>query len=831
MRPSRAVNWRSAWRGLLGAGAVCGLLWVVAGLPALAQTPSVSPVQRASEPIPLPEVAAQAEQARRLLADLEARSVPDGGLRTIESGLSALSDRLRSLRDRADQQLKDNPPLAALEVMLKEWKLARLEPANQLARLTQAAAQADQDLQQASELRARWARTLEEARKSRAPGSVIRRIEETLAGIRSTQRTLEGYRATVLSIQERLTQQARLGDDMLERIERAKGERVGTLLQIDGLPVWHIELWTGGWSELPSGLAELAAGIGRVVSVGLIRAGRRAAVHLILFTLLLALIMWADRASRRWIAEKQPGVPSAAALERPVSAALLLWMFFSPALYSQESWTLVYLATIIAVVPAVRAAAQILPWRLGRGRYVFAAIVIADRIRELLTGVPSLEQIVFLGEMVAATLFGLWIFRRMPLPAREGGCPSLTIPAYLLRGVVALSAFAALIGGLGYMDLARIFGSGALVACFDGLAIFAGVHIVRGLACCLLRVWPLGLLESVRRHRAGLERRLASTLNGVGTLAWCLASLAAFTVLDEVQGVVWPLFSAEWGWGALRVALGDLILFGLVAWAALWVATAVRFVLEEDVFPRVQMAKGLPLALSRIAQYLIVLLGFSLALGVLGVDLTKITILAGAFGVGIGFGLQTIVNNFISGLVLLFERPVHVGDAVQIGEFAGEMRRIGFRSSTVRTWEGADVIVPNSQLISERVTNWTLSDRMRRIDIKVGVAYGTDPQRVLALLLGAARAHPKLLGAPEPLALFLGFGESALNFELRGWTEDFDSWVVIRSELGVAVYAALAEAQIVIPFPQRDIRVRTVEQRSDDKEAESRAGSKTKGEM
>jgi potassium efflux system protein len=826
MTPSRAMSWKSVWCGLRGAGAVCGLLWVVTGLPAMAQTLSVSPAQSASEPIPLPEVAAQAEQVRGLLSDLEARSVPDEELRTIESGLSVLSERLRGLRVRAEQQLEDNPPLASLEVMLKEWQLARLEPTAQLARLTQAATQTDQELQQAGARRARWTRTLEEARKSRAPGPVIGRIEATLAGIRSTQRTIEGHRATVLSLQERLTQQARLGDDMLGRIERAKGERVGGLLQMDGLPVWHIELWAGAWSELPSGLAELAAGVGRVVSVGLIRAGRRAAAHLILFALLLALIMWADRASRRWIAEKQPAVPSATALERPVSAALVLWLFFSPVFYSQESWTLVYLATIIAVVPVVRVAVQVLRRAPSRVRYIFAAIVIADRIRVLLTGVPSLEQVIFLGEMVVTTLYGLWIFRLMTVPDREGGRPSLTILAYLFRGTMAFTALSALIGGLGYMDLARIFGMGALGACFDGLAIFAGVHIVRGLACCLLRVWPLGLLESVQSHRAGLERRLARILNGVGMLAWCLASLAAFNVLNEVLGVVWPLFSAKWGWGALRVALGDLILFGLVVWAALLVSTAMRFVLEEDVFPRVQLDKGLPLALSRIAQYLIALLGFSLALGVLGVDLTKITILAGALGVGVGFGLQTIVNNFISGLILLFERPVHVGDAIQIGEFAGEMRRIGFRSSTVRTWEGADVIVPNAQLISERVTNWTLSDRMRRVDIKVGVAYGTDPQRVLELLLGAARAHPKLLGTPEPLALFLGYGESTLNFELRSWTEEFDRWLIIRSELGVAVHAALAEAQIVIPFPQRDIRVRMVEQKSEDGAAtESREGS------
>ena len=261
----------------------------------------------------------------------------------------------------------------------------------------------------------------------------------------------------------------------------------------------------------------------------------------------------------------------------------------------------------------------------------------------------------------------------------------------------------------------------------------------------------------------------------------------------------------------LRLSLGDLLLFVIVVWAAFLVAGAAQCLLAEDVFPRVHMARGLPLALSRIAQYLILIVGFSMALGVLGVDLTKITILAGALGLGVGFGLQNAVNNFISGLILLVERPINVGDAIQIGEFQGEVKRIGIRSSTVRTWEGADVLVPNAQLVSERVANWTLSDRLRRVDLHVGVAYGTDPQRVLDLLLGVARDHPKVLRQPEPIALFLEFGDSALRFELRAWTDDFGNWVSVRSELTVAVSAALAAAKIEIPFPQRDLHIRMID--------------------
>jgi small-conductance mechanosensitive channel len=196
-----------------------------------------------------------------------------------------------------------------------------------------------------------------------------------------------------------------------------------------------------------------------------------------------------------------------------------------------------------------------------------------------------------------------------------------------------------------------------------------------------------------------------------------------------------------------------------------------------------------------------------LALGALGVDLTRLTILAGAFGVGIGFGLQSVVNNFVSGLILLFERPIHVGDVVEVGELGGEVRRIGMRASIVRTGQGAEIIVPNAQLITERLTNWTLSDRLRRIDLPVGTAYGTPPQKAIALLEAVAAGHPGILRNPAPTALCTGFGDSSINFELRAWTSQFERWSQMRSELAVAVYDAVRDAGMSFPFPQREVRL------------------------
>jgi small-conductance mechanosensitive channel len=176
-------------------------------------------------------------------------------------------------------------------------------------------------------------------------------------------------------------------------------------------------------------------------------------------------------------------------------------------------------------------------------------------------------------------------------------------------------------------------------------------------------------------------------------------------------------------------------------------------------------------------------------------------------GVGVGFGLQNVVNNFVSGLILLFERPIQVGDSVQLGTLTGEVKRIGIRSSTVRTFDGAEVIVPNANLVSDQVTNWTLSDRMRRIDLDIGIAYGTDPQRVVAVLTEVARSSPGVLPEPAPVVLFLGFGDSALNFQVRAWTARFEEWMKTRSDLGLAVQMALRAEGIDIPFPQRDVRI------------------------
>jgi small-conductance mechanosensitive channel len=367
---------------------------------------------------------------------------------------------------------------------------------------------------------------------------------------------------------------------------------------------------------------------------------------------------------------------------------------------------------------------------------------------------------------------------------------------------------ALLAGVAGYVRLARLLTPGILVGGFLGLATYAYLRIGGGVAALVLRVWPLSSLRMVVHHRELLERRVYRLLIWIAVIGWLIRYLSYLGLLDPAWSLVHALLSAKLERGSIAISLGVVLEFFLVVWFAYLLSRFIRFALQEDVYPRIHLAPGLSYAASSLLNYIILALGFVAGLGVLGVDFTKVSILAGAFGVGIGFGLQGVVNNFVSGLILLFERPIHIGDTIEVGELLGTVRRIGIRASVIHTYTGADIIVPNSQLITDKVTNWTLSDRLRRVDLPVGLNYGADPKKVIELLEQLARAHPDVLREPAPRALFTGYGDSSINFELRVWPSQFNQAVQVRSDLATAVFDAVNAAEgMSFPFPQREVRI------------------------
>lgn len=220
---------------------------------------------------------------------------------------------------------------------------------------------------------------------------------------------------------------------------------------------------------------------------------------------------------------------------------------------------------------------------------------------------------------------------------------------------------------------------------------------------------------------------------------------------------------------------------------------------------------GLQEVIATLTKYGLITIATVILLQVWGLDLSSLTILASALSVGIGFGLQDIAKNFGSGLVLVFERPIQVGDFVQVGDFKGTIERIGARSTEIRTLDHVSIIVPNSRFLENEVINWSHRNPVSRLHIPVNVSYRADPQTVQEALLEAAQNHPDVLQSPPPKVLFQGFGESALNFELLVWTALPNRQFLLKSDLNFRIFEAFQQRQIEIPFPQRDLHLRSVE--------------------
>ncbi|MEO0754976.1 MAG: mechanosensitive ion channel domain-containing protein, partial [Pseudomonadota bacterium] len=261
--------------------------------------------------------------------------------------------------------------------------------------------------------------------------------------------------------------------------------------------------------------------------------------------------------------------------------------------------------------------------------------------------------------------------------------------------------------------------------------------------------------------------------------------------------------------GSVRISILQIFLavglFGLLI-------AATRFIqrtAQKRLFPRTRMDLGVQNSLTTLIGYVGLLIAFMTAVGILGFDLSNLAIIAGALSVGIGFGLQSIVNNFVSGLILLFERPIKVGDWIVTGSGEGIVKRISVRSTEIETFDRSSIIIPNSELISGSVTNWTHKNKLGRVTVTVGVSYNEDPDKIMDILRGIPNQIDIVLNYPEPLILFTGFGDSSLDFEIRAFLADVGDSLKARTRIRVAIFKAFREAGVEIPFPQRDLHIRT----------------------
>ena len=359
-------------------------------------------------------------------------------------------------------------------------------------------------------------------------------------------------------------------------------------------------------------------------------------------------------------------------------------------------------------------------------------------------------------------------------------------------GLLTLAVLAAVAG---YAGAARVLRNVVLGAAGLGLLVFVATDLLYGLVAALSETRAAQRLRVVSRDPASVRRAALIALRVVGRIAWVVGMLILVGRLDWAVQLAESVVDTRFHIGAATVSTAA-IFAGLAVLAGTYVLVKLlRLILDIELLPRLPLDHGASFAVSAVIRYGLITAGVLLALAAIGMDLTKVTLLAGAIGVGVGLGLQSVVNNFVSGLILLVERPISAGDAVEVGDSSGVVRSIGVRASVIRTPEGAEVIVPNADLVSKAVTNWTRKDRRRRIEVDVAVARETQAESVIPLLEMAATDVQGISAKPPPRARLIKLGADG-TYRLYAWIEDVDRSGEVQSALRMSIAKRFSEARI-----------------------------------
>ena len=732
------------------------------------------------------------------------------------------SERLEQQLNKLDQAVRDKSqlfkrdelrllPVVRLESLERHWRFYRKQFNAWRDDLKQASAPYSEDAAELGKRRATWEATRAAGDSGSVAPALRNRIDTVVAQLVVAEQAI----SVPLGNQIRLSRRANAVDANIEAGQKAVAAAIAyndsRLFRMDAPPLWELSkdpsAATGALDSLKTGIAlegEFVQEYGQVNEIG-----QRAYNYFEL--LLLPLLIWLSFRSRKLVTDDPELQASARVMRRPISSWLLLVMMGVLVVEPDAPIIVHQIALLIALIPVLRLLPPRVSEVLGPWPYVATGLYLLSLLSFLFITNPFYYRSYLLFVALLTMVMLLWLLWRSRRRARG---PDAAVVEKVVRVAGWLAAMAlgasAVANIVGNVSLAEMLIRAVLDSGYLGLVLYAASSVLSSVLRLLLARKSLARFRVVTQHAGPLLQSLTRLLRFAAGVAWVVIAMNEFRVFRPVYGAVASVLTQPIKFGELSLTPGNVVMFVFSVFLAFWVAKTVRFILQDEVLPKMSLPRGVANSVSSLSYYVLVMLGLVVALAAAGFEMSQLAIVVGALGVGIGFGLQNVVNNFVSGLILMFERPIQPGDVVEITGTSGKVREIGMRATTLTTFEGADVVVPNGVLLNEKLINWTLSDMDRRLDVNVGVAYGTDPRKVLELLMEVTTTTEGVATEPAPTILFVGFGASSLDFSIRAWTNNFGDWVKIRSNLTVRVHDAIVAAGIEIPFPQQDLHLRTV---------------------
>jgi potassium efflux system protein len=782
------------------------LLWAQAAPSTAQSAPATAKAASTNAPAATPpgaysvgEVVAQAQAATAELQQDQAGLDPDTVLASVSNQLPAFKSRIEDRTAEDKRLLETATSLSALQKSQADWQTISDDLAAAQKSLSVRVGDLDKILWNLGPMDATWKATLAAATTAKAPPEIVKNIHDVHTLIAATTESVQAHQAPLYLMQNQVAAEDKLTQTGLGLVKKAIDAGWMELFQRNHPPLWDplsfAHPTVGVVSQEKASLGTQIAGLQTYLQAKI----GAVLLHLLLFALFV-MGFYAIRNAIHARAKDEPALQSAAQVfDLPLATALLLALLATGFLYPDAPRLLLAIMGATALLPAV-----VLTRRMidpANFPILYAAVIayFVDQVRYVVTPAGILSRFLFIFELMAVVIFILVVFRAKHLCDSSDGMNRLKrLTRLYLHVTFLVLIFAGFANVFGYIPLSYQAGNGMLDSSYLAVVLYAAVRIADALAISAMSFPPFSKLGMVRRHQDLIFRNVTAIIRWAVFALWIVVALKIFIIYDPLLGWTAKMLTTDLTWGSLQFEIGPILAFPITIWAAFLISRFIRFTLEEELYPHLQLGRGIPYATSTIVHYAILVLGFFIAVKAGGADLTQFSFLAGAFGVGLGFGLQNIFNNFISGIILLFERPIKVGDDIQIdATTVGRVERIGIRASVILLSNGSEMIVPNGNLISNPVTNWTLSNCERLIEIPVNITSKVDPQHVQNLLTSVAAAHSQVLKNPAPHTLLVSFG-ATWNFRVRAWIDSEDEWMKITSDLSIAISAALAKENITV---------------------------------
>ena len=732
---------------------ICKILFGVLAvlvIPVRAQEKAPAGVAPAApQPISLTQVAERSEELTRTLREISRRLPEDSDLAAFENNLREQDNLVRGRLADSETAIAMGGTLLDIRGLLRDWRTYSAAESEQRKTLSKWGKTCEQNLTLLNNEQQVWETTLRTITRLPELSSLVVRVRSTITDIQAVHGAAEQRLRTVLDLQARVSKQALIVADIVEKLEAVRQGFQARMFYPDAPPIWQA-LPKDGTEPISTVLSRSIAKF-YSDSVSFAKVHRGGLFRGVLFIVFAVVISRRLRHVFLNIGSQDETVARAAlVLKRPVSLAAIiaapLITLSSPNARTNVVLLLIsiFLLPITRLLPLYTPAVRLVYFMAGfYGLNICVGTLDADPVVR--------RWLIALIFATAACILAWWgrpeRLRRADL--REGSLHEDGIP--FVRWSLALVIPILVANVLGFLLLSYLLRLTLLLCSCFGLLLYTSVRTMTTLFAAMLRLPRLRSLASVRLHEHALVRWAERVMKGSAVFCWLYVTLTLLELQEPARETLVAILNARLGIRAFNFSLGDILAFLSVLVFGYLIASGCRFILREEILRHWRLARGVPETIATSLHYTLLLLVFLMSLSAGGIELGKLTLLTGALGVGLGFGLQNIVNNFVSGLILQFERPIRVGDVLEVGTLSGEVRRIGIRASTMRTFQGAEVIIPNSTFISGQVVNWTLSEPVRRVEVPVPVAYGTDPERVIKMLLEIAVSHSGCCGDQSPL--------------------------------------------------------------------------------